>query len=135
MTAACESRILISLLLAAGSLASARPLRGGPSTLTGAAAEGGAVTATPALLEWKATKEEGVYGYLVYRSTDRNGPYYRLGHEIVHVSPEPGEIHSYRFADPTVEPGKTYYYYLDTIATTGVKSRFSGVVAKLIPPP
>lgn len=86
-----------------------------------------------ATLTWKATKEEGVYGYLVYRATDREGPYRRLGRDIVHVSQEPGEIHAYRFEDATVEAGRTYYYYLDKISTTGEKSRFSGVVTKVVP--
>lgn len=85
-----------------------------------------------ATLEWKATQEEGVYGYLVYRATDRDGPYRRLGKEIVHVSSEPGAVHSYRFDDDSVESGKIYYYYLDKIASSGVKSRFSGVVSKKV---
>lgn len=125
MTAARRFRLLPPLLLTVCGCALALPMGGGPPP---------APTVAPAILEWKATKEEGVYGYLVYRATDRDGPYRRLGHEIVRVSQEPGEIHSYRFVDTTVEASKTYFYYLDKIATTGVKSRFSGVVAKRVPP-
>ncbi len=86
-----------------------------------------------ATIEWKATKEDGVYGYLIYRAEAREGPFLRLGSEIIHTSKEPGEIHAYRFEDTTVEPGKTYFYYLDKIASSGEKSRFSGVAAKSIP--
>jgi hypothetical protein len=86
-----------------------------------------------ATLEWKAAKEEGVYGYVVYRATAREGPYLRVGREIVHVSRELGEVHSYRFVDATVDAGKTYFFYLDKVATTGEKTRFSGVVSKTVP--
>lgn len=86
-----------------------------------------------ATLEWKAAKEAGVYGYLIYRSEAREGPFLRIGSEIVHVSKEPGEVHSYRFVDTTVVGGRTYFYYLDKIATTGEKTRLSGVVAKSVP--
>lgn len=94
-----------------------------------------AATATkvPAILEWKAAREKGVYGYLVYRATERDGPFLRVGREIVHVSADSNEVHSYRFEDLSIEAGKTYYYYLDKIATTGEKSRFSGVVTKVVP--
>jgi hypothetical protein len=96
-------------------------------------APSGDLSARPqATLEWKAAKEEGVYGYLVYRATEREGPYLRVGPEIVHVSREPGEVHSYRFVDSTVDAGKTYYFYLDKVATTGEKTRFSGVVSKTV---
>lgn len=122
MIRALPIRRLAASLLAWSALATAQP-----------EATAKARVAAPAVLEWKATKEDGVYGYLVYRATDREGPFRRLGSEIVHVSLEPGEIHSYRVEDPTVEPGRTYYYYLDKIATTGEKSRFSGVVTKIVP--
>jgi hypothetical protein len=84
-------------------------------------------------LSWKATREEGVYGYVVYRASAREGPFLRVGREIVHVSDEAGETHAYTFTDTTVEAGKTYFYYLDTVSTGGQKARFSGVMAKTIP--
>ena len=80
MTRPLLCRFVAPVLLALGSFAGAR--------LAGAAAVPAAAVA-PAVLEWKATKEEGVYGYLVYRATDREGPYRRLGREIVHVARQP----------------------------------------------
>jgi hypothetical protein len=118
------------LLLGVSSLAAGQSA----STATPVSVSAPATSAvSPAVLEWRAAKEEGVYGYLVYRADDREGPFRRLGTAIVHVSQDPGEVHSYRFADTTVEAGKTYYYYLDTISRRGEKSRFSGVVTKVVP--
>ncbi len=83
------------------------------------------------VLAWTARSEEGVYGYLVYRSPRREGPYRRINPEIIHARHvTPPATSSYRFVDAEVEPGRTYYYYLDTVSLSGVKQRLSGVVTK-----
>ena len=120
-------RTVAALLVAAGFAA---PLPAGD------AATPPAPTATPAtsaavVLEWSARSEEGVYGYLVYRSLRREGPYRRVSADIIHArhAPPPATS-SYRFTDPEVVPGRTYYYYLDTVSQSGLKQRLSGVIAK-----
>jgi hypothetical protein len=83
------------------------------------------------VLQWSARNEEGVYGYLVYRSLRREGPYRRINPEIIHARHEESPAtSSYRFADTEVEPGRTYYYYLDTVSESGIKQRLSGVITK-----
>jgi hypothetical protein len=85
------------------------------------------------VLQWSARNEKGVYGYLVYRSPRREGPYRRINPEIIHARPVmPPATSTYRFVDTEVEPGRTYYYYLDTITQSGVKQRLSGVITKEI---
>jgi fibronectin type 3 domain-containing protein len=83
------------------------------------------------VLQWTARSEEGVYGYLVYRSHRREGPYRRINPEIIHArhAPPPATS-SYRFVDAEVESGRTYYYYLDTVSNGGLKQRLSGVITK-----
>lgn len=88
------------------------------------------------VLRWKARSEKGVYGYLVYRANVEHGPYHRVNREIIHVNPQTLEDPSeYRFVDRDVEVGRTYYYYLDTIADNGKKSRFSKVISKTVTAP
>jgi hypothetical protein len=84
-------------------------------------------------LNWSATTETGVYGYLVYRSENRAGPFRRINTGIVRVPADGAETHAYTYEDGEVVPGRTYYYYLDAVAETGVKQRFSGVVSKTTP--
>jgi hypothetical protein len=84
-------------------------------------------------LRWKAADGSGNYGYLVYRSKSRQGPYLRINAEIVHTPQDGAKEHEYVYEDLQVEPGATYYYYLDTIDTAGVKKRFSGVLPKTVP--
>lgn len=77
-------------------------------------------------LRWRANQEENVYGYLVYRATQRSGPFRRLNAEIVRA----GGAGRYEYVDRTVEPGVTYYYYLDSVSRSGAKQRFSNVLLR-----
>ena len=114
---------LAALLLLAGSLAGCAA-RSSPTAET---------DPPTAVLHWQARNEKGVYGYLVYRAERREGPFLRISREIVHVPPEAPDVGSYEFVDRDVEPGRTYYYTLDVVRTTGHKSRFSGVLSKTVP--
>lgn len=81
-------------------------------------------------LKWEASAERGVYGYLIYRADDRAGPFRRINSHVVRVPQDTDESHRYTYVDETVEPGRTYHYYLDAVAKTGTKQRFSGIVTK-----
>jgi hypothetical protein len=100
-------------------------------------ASGGApqpAEAAQAVLSWEARHEQEVYGYLVYRAKQREGPYRRVNAEIVHAQQgAEDESHSYRWVDRDVQAGGTYYYYLDIVGVDGRKRRFSGVMAKTLP--
>jgi hypothetical protein len=88
-------------------------------------------------LKWSARNETAVYGYLIYRSERRQGPFLRLNDEIIHVE-EPAvdsSVNSYEYLDSDVVSGTTYYYYLDTISSDGRKGRFSGIIKKTAPTP
>jgi hypothetical protein len=83
-------------------------------------------------LTWEARQEQHTYGYLIYRSDRREGPFRRLNREILPVSSATGP-HVYTYVDEPIEPGQTYYYYVESIYRGGTKSRLSGVIAKFIP--
>jgi hypothetical protein len=85
-----------------------------------------------ARLVWEAAQEDQAYGFLVYRSDRREGPFRRLNDTIVPVSTAPPP-HQYTFEDTTVEDGRTYFYYLESISQAGQKARLSSVVTKVIP--
>lgn len=103
--------------------------------LTGCAARGKAPAPSPAenVLRWQAQNEKRVYGYLVFRAEQPEGPFLRISRQIIHVPPDAPEIGSYQFIDREVEPGRTYYYTLDMVRSTGHKTRFSGVISKTVP--
>jgi len=85
------------------------------------------------VLRWTATGEDDIYGYLVYRADHREGPFRRMNREIVHARPQgPDATSDYSFVDLEVEPGRTYFYYLDTVSLGGHKRRLSGVISKVV---
>jgi hypothetical protein len=84
-------------------------------------------------LSWTAGEEAGVHGYLIYRAVDRSGPFRRVNDEIVRVPYDGVNPHTYSFRDEQVEPGVTYFYYLDVVSDAGKKQRFSGIISKTTP--
>lgn len=82
-------------------------------------------------LRWQATSESDIYGYIVYRSARREGPFRRVSREIVRKKGGPGP-NAYVWVDAAVEPDRTYYYYLDTVSLSGKKTRFSPVQQKVV---
>ncbi len=107
----------------------AKPAAAAPVPKTG----GGEAPDRPvATLRWQASKEEGVFGYRVLRSTSRLGPFLRINRELVSVPEQESGPHSYVFQDFDVAPGATYYYYLDLVTTSGEVRRFSGVLSKTV---
>jgi hypothetical protein len=92
------------------------------------------VAVAGATLTWSVREPRRAYGFLIYRAEQREGPYRRVNPEIVRTPhEEDGGVGRYRWSDPEVEPGKTYYYYLDAVTKSGQKQRLTGVRAKTVP--
>ena len=87
----------------------------------------------PVKLHWTAKNESKVFGYMVYRSQDRAGPFVRVtAAPIAKRDNAVGQDNRYEFVDASVEVGKTYYYYIDSLADSGFQQRFSPVFSKTI---
>ena len=83
-------------------------------------------------LTWDASQEDHAYGFLVYRAEKREGPFRRLNAAIVPVKTGPLP-HRYTYDDLSVDEGRSYFYYLESVSRSGQKARLSGVVTKVIP--
>ncbi len=89
-------------------------------TLTGT---GVAVTNYAVDLSWTASTST-VMGYNTYSSTVSGGPYNKLT-----SSPAAGTS----YADSTVQAGKTYYYVVSSVGSSGTESAYSSQVSATIP--
>jgi len=98
------------------------------------AANAPATTPPPRGLSWRARNDEDLYGYVVYRADKEIGPFRRVS-PVIPVDSERGVDHRYVFDDPTAVPGRTYFYYLDTIDRRGTTERFSPVRSRVTPAP
>ncbi|HET7063032.1 MAG TPA: hypothetical protein VFI49_02070 [Rudaea sp.] len=89
---------------------------------------------TGPLLKWSVAYEAGVYGYIVYRSTEENGRFVRVNKSIVKATGSGSSASvDYQWRDNSAETGKTYWYRVGLIYNDGHKSEFTGpqkVVAK-----
>lgn len=104
------------------------------STPTRGAAEAAAPVASErrVTLRWRAARESGVHGFLVYRAERREGPYLRLNAATITVPEDGAAEHVYEYFDDDVHAGHAYFYYLDSVSTSGVKQTFSGVLTRRI---
>lgn len=94
-----------------------------------------AAAANTSTLSWNAKHEKGVYGYLIYRSEQRQGPFVRINARILksEAKDDADANVAYRYVDNDVKPGHTYYYYVDAVGTNARKQKLSGVLKKQIP--
>src|SRR5690606_541596 len=84
-------------------------------------------------LTWKVADEEGVFGYIIYRAEQREGPFLRINARIIRKHAGPASkagAGPYRFEDSAIEAGRTYYYFIDAVSVGGRKQRLSGVKAR-----
>lgn len=107
----------------------------GTATLAAGESQSATATAPRVTLRWQAVQEADVYGYVAYRADRREGPFLRVNREIVRARGAVDAPASYELVDAGVEPGRTYFYYLDVVTASGRKQRFSGVIRKLVEPP
>ena len=106
-------------------------------------AEPAAAPAAPAAepykntVKWATASEVDNFGYDVYRGESPDGPFVRLTEEPVEGAGTSDEVHRYRFVDDTIDPTKTYYYYVESISMSGERERFTpvGKVGPKIPAP
>jgi predicted phage tail protein len=78
-------------------------------------------------LFFAANSEADLAGYLIYRSTDPNLPKEQW------TLLTPSILTRTTFTDENVDPGKTYYYYVIAVDTTGNKSQPSVVISETAP--
>ncbi len=76
---------------------------------------------------WVVNPETDIAGYLVYRSNDPNLPKDRWTNLTTALWTRT------TFSDENVEPGKTYYYYVIAVDTSGNKSQPSEVASETVP--
>jgi Abnormal spindle-like microcephaly-assoc'd, ASPM-SPD-2-Hydin len=89
-----------------------------------AAGTGVSSTAHWVALSWYASSSSGVTGYYVYRSTISGSSYSRIN-----SSP----TSAMKFTDGSVAGGKTYYYVVTAVNSSGGESAHSGQITAVIP--
>ena len=78
-------------------------------------------------LKWSTASEVSNFGYDIYRSENKDGPFERVTNSPIEGAGTTDLISYYEFQDDTIDPYKPYYYYIESISVDGVRKRFSPV--------
>lgn len=78
-------------------------------------------------VKWSTASEVDNFGYDVYRGESPEGPFVRLTEKPIEGAFTSDVIHRYRFVDESIDPTKTYYYYVESISMSGDRERFTPV--------
>jgi hypothetical protein len=78
-------------------------------------------------VEWSTASELNTAGFNLYRGETKDGPFTRINTDLIPASPDPLIGGSYTFTDTAVIGGRTYYYQLEDVETSGA-AKVEGVV-------
>jgi len=84
------------------------------------------------VLEWSTASELNNEGFNLYRSEAEDGEYVKINQALIPAQGNPSTGASYSFVDTDVRPGRTYYYKLEDVDTSG-NSTFHGPVSATVP--
>jgi len=72
-------------------------------------------------LKWSTESELDNAGFAIYRSITKDGNYTKIG--FVSAAEDSETFNDYQFTDKGVEPGNSYFYYLEDIDLAGAKNK------------
>jgi hypothetical protein len=101
-----------------------------PLYALGAAPEAPAASEAPALsntIKWSTASEVENFGYDVFRGDKEEGPFTRLNAKTIAGAGTVDEPRQYQYVDATIEAGKAYWYYVESISLSGVREKFTPV--------
>lgn len=82
-------------------------------------------------LKWSTASEVDNYGFYIMRGDAKEGPFKQLNDKPIPGANNSDVPSKYEFEDPAVKEGRTYYYFIESISTQGVREKFSPVLSKV----
>lgn len=78
-------------------------------------------------LKWSTASEVDNYGFDVYRADKKEGPFTRLTKQPVAGAGTSDLKHEYQYVDDTIEAGREYFYFVESISLEGLREAFTPV--------
>jgi hypothetical protein len=101
-----------------------------PLYAQGAAPVAPVASEAPALsntIKWSTASEVENFGYDVFRGDKEEGPFTRLNAKTIAGAGTVDEPRAYQYVDATIEVGRAYWYYVESISLSGVREKFTPV--------
>ena len=76
---------------------------------------------------WTTASEVENFGYDVFRGDSEEGPFTKLTESPLAGAGTTDETKKYEFRDDSIDPCKDYWYYVESISTTGAREKFTPV--------
>jgi hypothetical protein len=99
-----------------------------PEVPVGACGDQGAVAADERIAntpKWSTASEQENFGFDVYRGATEDGEFTRLTQSPILGAGTSDEPHSYSFRDDTIDPCQDYWYYVESISSSGAREKFT----------
>ncbi len=77
------------------------------------------------VIRWSTASEVDNYRFDVYRAEQEEGPFARITQQPVAGAGTSDEPARYDYLDETIKSGMQYYYYVESIAMSGVREKFT----------
>lgn len=74
---------------------------------------------------WSTASEQDSFAFDVYRSDTEKGTFTKLTSNPIPGAGTSDETHKYEYRDDTIDPCKDYYYYVESISTSGTHEKFT----------
>lgn len=75
--------------------------------------------------KWTLASEQDNFGFEVYRGDLEEGPFTKLNKDPILGAGTTDETQKYQFRDDTIDPCKDYWYYIESISTSGTREKFT----------
>jgi len=95
--------------------------------LAAAAAEDPGSSRLANTVRWTTASEVDNFGYDVYRGDEEDGPFRRLNAQPIPGGGTTDTPQHYEYVDDTIESGRAYYYYVESISMSGARERMTPV--------
>lgn len=80
------------------------------------------------VIHWSTASESDNFGFDVYRSENRDGPFERVTRQPLAGGGTTDLSREYRFLDDAIEAGQEYFYYVESVSLSGERKRFTPVM-------
>lgn len=75
--------------------------------------------------KWSLASEQDNFGFDVFRGDTEKGEFAKLNKDPILGAGTTDETQKYSWRDDTIDPCKDYWYYVESISTTGVREKMT----------
>ncbi len=75
--------------------------------------------------KWSLASEQDNFGFDVFRGDSEKGDFAKLNKDPILGAGTTDETQKYSWRDDTIDPCKDYWYYVESISTTGVREKMT----------